>query len=126
MRDRYRHLFARRRPPSSPEQDVIPPSLEREVQTAFPRAAVSDELRTRVTQICREAVEAVPPERRPFAWNRRGWMRIARWGTLAVAAAALAVIWRGDRPTRQVLAEHGLTEIEWRAMKRASARKASA
>lgn len=34
-------------------------------------------------------------------------------------------IWRGDRPTRQILAEYGLTEIEWRAMKRASARKAS-
>jgi hypothetical protein len=33
-------------------------------------------------------------------------------------------IWRADRPTRQVLAEHGLTEVEWRAMKRASARKA--
>lgn len=35
-------------------------------------------------------------------------------------------IWKGDRPTRQVLAEHGLTEIEWRAMKRAAARRATA
>lgn len=35
-------------------------------------------------------------------------------------------IWRGDRPTRKILAEHGLTEVEWRAMKRASARKATA
>lgn len=35
-------------------------------------------------------------------------------------------IWKGDRPARQILAEHGLTEIEWRAMKRASATKISA
>src|SRR5262249_41020849 len=34
-----------------------------------------------------------------------------------------SAIWRGARPARQILAENGLTEIEWRAMKRASARK---
>lgn len=35
-------------------------------------------------------------------------------------------IWSGGRPTREILAEHGLTEVEWRAMKRALARSASA
>ncbi len=35
-------------------------------------------------------------------------------------------IWKGDRPIQQILAEHGLTELEWRAAKRASARKSNA
>lgn len=35
-------------------------------------------------------------------------------------------IWKGDRPIQQILAEHGLTEIEWRAAKRASTRKSNA
>ncbi|MBK9258717.1 MAG: DUF2169 domain-containing protein [Polyangiaceae bacterium] len=34
-------------------------------------------------------------------------------------------IWKGERPIQQILAEHGLTELEWRAAKRASARKSS-
>jgi hypothetical protein len=35
-------------------------------------------------------------------------------------------IWKGDRPLQEILAEHGLTELEWRAMKRASTRKPGA
>ena len=35
-------------------------------------------------------------------------------------------IWKGDRPTRQILADHGLTEIEWRALKRSTTRKTAA
>jgi hypothetical protein len=35
-------------------------------------------------------------------------------------------IWKGDRPIQQILAEHGMTELEWRAAKRATARKSNA
>lgn len=35
-------------------------------------------------------------------------------------------IWKGDRPIQQILAEHNLTEVEWRAMKRAFMRKPGA
>jgi hypothetical protein len=35
-------------------------------------------------------------------------------------------IWKGERPLQEILAEHGLTELEWRAMKRASTRKPGA
>ena len=34
-------------------------------------------------------------------------------------------IWKGDAPLQQILAAHGLTELEWRAMKRAISRKTS-
>jgi len=35
----------------------------------------------------------------------------------------LQAIWKGDRSLQEVLAEHGLTEVQWRAMKRGAARK---
>lgn len=34
----------------------------------------------------------------------------------------LQAIWKGDRPLPQILAEHGLTELQWRAMKRNAAK----
>ncbi len=34
-------------------------------------------------------------------------------------------IWKGDRPIEQILSAHGFTELEWRAAKRASARKSA-
>lgn len=34
-------------------------------------------------------------------------------------------IWKGDRPIQQILADHGLTELEWRVTKRAFARRGS-
>jgi hypothetical protein len=108
MRDLLLHLLARRRrrPPSEaePETDLIPAALEGQVQSAFPRPAVSDALRTRVALLCREAVEAAPSGRRPWAANRRHWMRIARWGTLGVAVVAMAAVWMSDRPGAAVLA----------------------
>src|SRR3954464_11604199 len=101
MRDLLHHLLARRRrrPPrdAGPDTELIPAALERQVQAAFPRPAISDALRMRVALLCREAVEAAPSSRRPSATNRRHWMRIARWGTLGVAVMALAAVWMSDR-----------------------------
>ncbi|HRI68692.1 MAG TPA: DUF2169 domain-containing protein [Polyangium sp.] len=35
-------------------------------------------------------------------------------------------IWKGDRPIQQILSDHGLSELEWRAAKRTANRKGSA
>jgi hypothetical protein len=108
MRDLLLNLLARRRRrlpnDAEPETELIPAALERQVQAAFPRPAISDELRTRVALLCREAVERAPADRQPFVWNRRHWMRIARWGTLGAAVVVLASVWMSGRPGMAVLA----------------------
>jgi hypothetical protein len=109
MRDRYHQLLARlrrHRPASDeePERDVIPDALYHQVRDAFPRPVVSDTLQARVANICREAVTAVPSDRRGSLGNRRSWMRIARWASLGLTVAALAVIWMSDRPGGEALA----------------------
>lgn len=109
MRDLTLQLLARlhrlRRPiEAQPEIDPMPDPLECQVQEAFPRPVVSEALRARVAHICRESMEAAPSGRRPAAWNRRSWMRIARWGSLALAAATLAAIWMSNRPGAEALA----------------------
>lgn len=108
MRNRFlqRYALLRRRPPSdgAPETDLIPAHLERQVRAAFPCPEVSDALRSRVAHICAEAVDTAPPGRTRPAWNRRRWMHTARWASLGVAAAALAVAWMSDRPGAEALA----------------------
>jgi hypothetical protein len=108
MRDRFLQRFARlhRRPSSDTVAgtDVIPTHLESQVQRVFPRPDVSDVLRSRVAHICAEAVDPAPSGSARPAWNRRRSMSTVRWALLGVAAAGLAVAWRGDQPGAEALA----------------------
>src|SRR5207244_8780792 len=77
--------------------------VEAPIRAAFPPPPVSGALQARVAEICRAA--AAPESRgRPAVRNRRLWMRTARWGTLGLAATALAAIWLSGRSDSTVLA----------------------
>jgi hypothetical protein len=108
MRDLYRRFvrLGRRRPPSDPgqEPELIPPALAEEVRAAFPRPEVTDALRSRVAGLCRDAAAPGALDRRPDRWNRRMLMRTARWGSLGLAATALAIVWMSGRSSSDVLA----------------------
>jgi hypothetical protein len=73
-----------------------------------------------------EAIEAPPPVYVLESEAPKETAIVANDPDLDRLRLVQRAIWKGDRPTREILAEHGLTEIEWRALKRASARKLSA
>ena len=67
MRDLLLNLLARRRcrlpNDAEPETELIPAALERQVQAAYPRPAVSDALRMRVMRakdVLRKALGEMP------------------------------------------------------------------
>src|SRR5205814_9524023 len=98
MRDRYLRYFSSRRPrpPENGETETDRTAFEAQIRAAFPPPPVSDALQARVAEICRTT--AAPDSRgRPAARNRRLWMRTARWGTLGLAATALAIVWLSGR-----------------------------
>src|SRR5438270_6701518 len=102
MRDLYPRFFRSRRPPVAPETDET--AFEAQVRDAFPRPAVSDALQARVAEVCRAAAA---PESQGQWWagrNRRLWMRTARWGTLGLAAVALAIVWLTGRSDEAAVA----------------------
>lgn len=105
MRDRYLRYFRSRRPrpPEHGETETDRPAFEAQIRAAFPLPPVSEALQTRVVEICRAA--AAPESRgRPAARNRRLWMRTARWGTLGLAATALAIVWLSGRSESDAVA----------------------
>src|SRR5229473_5308414 len=105
MRDRYLRYFRSRRPrpPENGEPETDRTAFEAQIRAAFPPPPVSDALQARVAEICRAA--AAPESRgRPAVRNRRLWMRTARWGTLGLAATALAIVWLSGRSDSTVLA----------------------
>jgi hypothetical protein len=97
MRDRNLQFFRSRRPPEPAEPETDGSALEAQIRAAFPSPAVSDALRARVAGTCRAAAAPDHAGSHPAARNRRLWMRTARWGTLGLAAAALAIVWVSGR-----------------------------